>query len=277
MRRAIAILIVVVGVSTVAWSAEAQSKVDSIVSSIMPINWNFNFDCLVKKGPGEYSNVPYTWAGEIYGIGYNYAHSYDGITNSGDTTFSILSGFDPDSGYVAGNWETGWKLTFTLDTVVHRISLAYKEVDNYRQEFGNFWFTGGYQISGSRIQAVTADTMLNSANWAGPTGQGYSEYVTPRGGWVTIGGASPPSDVSEMRPVSVPSFTSRILSDYVTRFSFPSTADGRIIRIFDLIGRERDEIRIAPQAQSIEYNTSRLSAGMYIATINGRTTKFTVP
>ncbi len=239
MRRAIAILGLLSGILMLPLSAKAQSNSDSVVNSIMPITWNLSFD-----------NLDSVWNGSLDTRG---EYPPDSVIVFNDSTFMV--------GY---GW---WYLKFTLDTLDDRISLGYWEGETGTWKVNQI----PYLQVGSKVQAAVYCT--DASNIAEPPGS--PDFC--KGGWVTIGGASPPSSVSTALPTPSLSFTSRMLSDYVTLFSFPSDADGSSIRIFDLLGRERDEIRIAPQAQSIEYNTSRLSAGIYIATINGRTTKFTVP
>jgi hypothetical protein len=168
-----------------------------------------------------------------------------------------------DSTYLIGIGGGG--LTLTLDTFNLSLTLEY-----WLSQTGQFIVSNvAYKRHDSKILAAAFCT--NGYLVGEP---GYPVHCL--GGWVTIGGAPPPASISKPQQAP-PNFTSRMLSDYVALFSFQSDVDGSPIRIFDLLGRERDEIRIAPYAQSIEYNTSRLNPGMYIATIGDRTTKFTVP
>ena len=237
MKRAIAFLGVLSGVLVMASSAKAQANPDSVFRSIMPITWNILF-----HNPD--SSV---WNG-----------LYDIQPDSTSVT--------DDSNYFFGYGDYTWRIMLTLDTGDRILSLRVVEGQ-----------TGDFKVSqvpytqvGSKIQAAVYCT---DGYYVGEPG--YPVYCD--GGWVTIGGASPPSSVSEARHTQSPGFTSRMLSDYFTLFSFPSNVKENSIRIFDLLGRERDEIRVAPQAQSVEYRTSGLSAGVYVATLDGNGVKFIVP
>lgn len=108
------------------------------------------------------------------------------------------------------------------------------------------------------------------------TGALCESYATGGTGWISLGGAELPATVSS-RIQNSSSFEWTAQSQSSIRFLFSSQPQISALRIFDVMGRELDQIRIAPEAQSIEYSTSRLSAGMYVATLDGNAVKFIVP
>lgn len=173
--------------------------------------------------------------------------------------------FSYDSDYVFGNNWT-WKITLIIDTIDHRISL-----NLWEGEWGQFTVSQvPYTKVGSKIQAAAYCTDAGNI----PEPPGSPDFCI--GGWVTLGGATIPSSVLTMESIPPQNFTLRMLSDRTTLFSF-CASDGNTIRLFDLLGRMRDEIPIEPQTTNIEYASNRLAPGMYIATLDGNAIKFIVP
>ncbi|MDP4198386.1 MAG: T9SS type A sorting domain-containing protein [Bacteroidota bacterium] len=157
-------------------------------------------------------------------------------------------------------------------------------IDTLRQEVRTFNFSEGvsnpphqayvdfnhkpYQIVGSK-KHVSVELYVT---WYSPDCQNGSSSFS---GWLTLGGASPPASVSQKQaPINV--FRAIAAPDNSIRFSFETHAEATSIRIFDLLGRERDVISIAPGSESYEYNSAHLTPGMYVARLGGNAVMFVV-
>jgi hypothetical protein len=225
-----------------------QSSADTIVQSILPINWSFGFDCLAER-VFDTPAVYYTWTGESY---------LPSLAELGNNTFLIMDSEAQD---------VYWKLILNFDTIAHIVSASYTEI-GYDGWSGSFAFSVPFDSLGSKIR----DTVDTTASWQGIGGHSCHEGS----GIVTTGGASLPSEVTATKTLNY-SFSERFHPYDDIEFIFPSPLEMSHIQIFDLLGRMRDEIPIAPQTTNIEYAKNRLTSGMYIATLDGNAIKFIVP
>jgi hypothetical protein len=270
----------VIVISIVLFSSFAQAQTqrdsllrDSLILSFFPIQWSFYFDVIDRVGIlHQYDTQARSWGREIS------LENYDSIslTRRGDTL--SLTATKQDTQYNVYNGIYYSALLLEFDTVT-------KVLTSFRYE--------KYQND-----ALAVGDRTTWAFCTGPTpytlsGLGKREAVAPPGcftwriyqhewlvgavhGWVTIGGESPPAGVTTSPRTQPAKLSSTLVSDYLTRFAFPPQSEETKLRIFDLLGRERDAIQTATGSESLEYDASRLPPGMYLATLGGSAVKFIV-
>jgi hypothetical protein len=249
-------------ISLVSVPSKSQTFADSAFRSILPIKWDIEFiNC-----PNRCSCMSAYWSGFIdtFGNGFRFR---SGIVDS--VTFRMSR----DSVYFGASSNSKsdtFLLACNLDTSTHRIAMwGFESFGGGSCENFSFHFSDiPYLYEGQRLEAFV-DSPYEYY-------EGGSECGCKPQGWVSIGGASRPASVSASTSSQALRFSSMLISDFVTRFAFLSRSEGTQLRIFDLLGRERDAIPIAPGSESYEYDASHLTPGLYLATLGGSAVKFVV-
>jgi hypothetical protein len=251
------------------------TRADTVFNSISPIVWDFEISC---EGGGM-DGIPqwyttYQWTGSIGAGVEDFYPEFDSVTTAGDTFTFFTSNF-PFATSISE------ELVLTLDTVNRKISMSYEYMNDPESSTSEFGFSNlPFTYSGSIIQAaVICGDSGCGASYIGPTAKGRAWGSTISTGWVTIGGASVPSQsasVSTTKTSQVSSFSATLLSNNYTCFNLPVHLESPL-QIFDLMGRKRVEITVEPEVRSINFNPSQLSPGIYVATLDGNATKFAVP
>ncbi|MDP4242684.1 MAG: hypothetical protein Q8921_08125 [Bacteroidota bacterium] len=221
--------------------------------------------------PNDTPDVRHIWSGSRDLTAYDSFYSGDTFEIKNGPTYIIHSGAPYHVLY--GPIGYGWDATIKLDTIVRLISISYDEhtPDPYfiPHGAGSFSFDSmSFVMDKFNIQGLTTKI---SAEWEGKAG--HTCFLV--NGWVTIGDASPPASVSTKQ---IPSNTFKAIAmpDNSIRFSFETRTEASPLLIFDLLGRERDVISIAPGSESYEYNSAHLTQGMYVATLGGSAVKIVV-
>lgn len=230
-------------------NVRAQSVADSIIRSATPFGWRFNFSCEPRFG----QSFTYTWTGGVPSL----LPPPGNVSSSGDTAIVFLDSSGGSFPYY---------LRLLVDTLHHTVSVGHSETMNGVGGFGIF--NVPYRDSDSKI---AAGVMTTNAHWTPETeAVCFCTY-----GWVSFNGVQPPASVSEkgFAPIA---FRAIAAPDNSVRFSFETRSEASTLRIFDLLGRERDAIQIATGSESLEYDASRLTPGMYLATLGGSAVKFVV-
>ena len=163
--------------------------------------------------------------------------------------------------------EGEYTLWILVDTIAHEISGTGRQ-KNFDETSESFSFDAPYSPPISNLR----DSFFACGDLEGVN----RRICDCRGGWVTIGHGTPQASVSVLEAPPKTGLMWKQLSEDVTRFSFPASADPAELRIFDLMGREIDRISIEPASQSMEYDTHRLLPGIYLASLGTHALKFVV-
>ena len=168
-----------------------------------------------------------------------------------------------------------WSFNLSVDTSTHEIT-TFSVAKNYPNINGSEEST--YQEG--------ADWTYSSNTYGKRTAFGSNAYVywqyqywggncglTVHSRGVSFAGGQPSAAVIRERFILSPCIL-RFQSG--TTLTFNSRSNVAEIRIFDLLGRECDRVAIPAGAESVEYNTSRLAPGMYIAQLGQQAVKFVV-
>ena len=252
MKQLMGCLVVVIALAHNLW-AQASCMEQPVLVSLLPIQWSMHWDCNPSRGSA--SGI---WSGSI-DTNWLKAGSCQVTTSGSSISFSFT--FAPRS------------FGITVDTAIREITaLSIIESNNYSAFNAKVEINKRvpYQETLARNSALITDDY--SFTWSSaPDCQDL--YGGP--GWIGLGGAAPPSTVSGQHVESVQRITALTFSNS-TQFSFAASKESPFICIFDLLGREVARIDVPAGAESVEYNTSRLSPGIYFAVLGRDVVKFAV-
>jgi hypothetical protein len=228
----------------------------------MPIRWQFSRSCFILRQEryvgfsGSFGPQSLDWPDDTCSITSN----GDAVTVSvGHRSTSSSSGYDHN-------------LLISIDTAHHVVSKFVFRTSEYGDSaFVLLKRSTPYVISPGHRKALYEGGDF-SFTWRSMCGISES----PNGsGWVSFGDTAQSLDLSAVKQ-SPTQWFSVINPLEGIRFFALTHAEQNFIHILDILGRECDRIAIPAGAESVDYNTSRLAPGIYLALLGRDVVKFLV-